>query len=130
MKVSLRALSGPLEAHFCLKPIKGQLNELTAKVDSLASYVQGLRGQEPPRSSKKGPNKTPSSPGHSSSSSSKSAKSDRSPNQGGDPGKGGSSPPSSDDPSGSPMAFSVKSVDPDSYQKEKKFMRIKNYDAI
>eukprot|EP00435_Cladocopium_sp_Y103_P060485 s1600_g22.t1 len=107
-----------------------QLNELTAKVESSACFVQGLKGQEPPRSSKGGPNKTPSSPGHSSSSSSKSAKSDGSPNQGGGPGKGGSSPPPSDGPNGSPMAFSVKSVDFDSYQREKKLMRIKNYDTM
>ena len=109
-----------------------QLNELTTKLDSLASFVHGFAsgGQRPNHETTKRPN-PPTSPGQSSSSSSKSNKSNESPDQGGSPGGGGGSPPSSRGLQGSPIPSSEgRHCSNDPYAIEKRLMRIKNYDTM
>ena len=109
--------------------VASRLNELTSKLDSLASVVHGfMTGQGPNRIPNRIP-KPPSSPDRSSSSSNRSAD-DKRPDPKGSPGGGGGSPPSSMGPRGSPKASSSRSESQDPYEIEKKLMRIKSYDTI
>ena len=106
------------------------LKEATAKLDSLACFVHGTGGQNSNQDPKGKPTHLHPHRVVLVCHQVQRAKLYKSLGQRDSPGKGGSSPPSSNGSKGFPMTSFLKSVDLDSYAKGKNIMRIKNYDTM